>query len=76
MKITDKLRVCAVYYEPTPEQIKKFIKSVHDMAIMVAVHYGQEPPDPDLIAVMSWLEGLCADLHSPQKKDIPDGDDA
>ena len=44
--------------KPTKEQLKKFVKSVKELAFFKAVKGYEEDPDPDLVAVMKWLESL------------------
>ena len=45
--------------KPTKEQLKKFVKSVKELAFFKAVKGYEEPADPDLVAVMKWLEEIA-----------------
>ena len=47
--------------QPSKEQIKKFIKSVTELAFFKAIKGYEEDPDPDLVAVMQWLKEIADD---------------
>jgi hypothetical protein len=47
--------------KPTKAQIRRFVKYVKSLAFYYAVKQQQDPPDPDLVAVMEWLEDLSND---------------
>ena len=42
--------------EPTKEQIQKYLKWVDGLAILHWTHFGDQQPDPDLVAVTEWLK--------------------
>lgn len=47
----------------TSEQVKKFIKYVRGLSFFYAVKGGPEPVDPDIVAVMEWLEGMAEEVE-------------
>lgn len=44
--------------KPTKEQIKKFLEYLSGLETFVWFHSGDQTPDPDLIAVVTWLKAM------------------
>ena len=42
--------------KPTKKQIEKFLKYLDALEIMRWLKIGNQPPDPDLDAVIDWLK--------------------
>lgn len=41
--------------KPTPMQIKKFLMYLHSRELFYWSHFGDSPPDPELVAIVEWL---------------------